>query len=358
LIPQRLRRRVYRWLYPEQFQRRIGMNIDIVGACNLRCPSCPVGNMGPINGTGLMDKGLFTRIIEKAKNELSVGAVNLFNWTEPLLHPELPEFIRTVKRHGLPCSISSNLNVMKNIEEVLRAGPDDFRISLSGFSQRVYSQTHVRGDIERVRDNMRILSETKRRIGNRVTRVHVYFHKYRHNLHEVDLMRKFAAELGFDWMDHWAYYMPLERTLELVEGTLPEAQQRFVDEFFALPIRAAIRATGPFKSERCSLLEDQITVNHDGNVLLCCTVYDYKKNTLGQLLDMSAADLERAKSRHPTCDRCTEHGLHVYFNYHSFPTVRENFDDLAKRNVAKLANIPAPLVALPVVSSPGAAVER
>src|SRR5262245_50447465 len=74
------------------------LTVDIVGACNLRCPSCPVGNTGPVNEKGLMSTDLFQRIINKAAAEFGICGVLLFNWTESLLHPQLPEFIRIVKR--------------------------------------------------------------------------------------------------------------------------------------------------------------------------------------------------------------------------------------------------------------------
>ncbi len=327
-FPYELRKRVYRWLYPPGSRKPLIMYIDVVGSCNLRCPSCPVGNMGAVNPSGLMDKRLFEQIIAKAAHEFHVGAVYLFNWTEPLLHPELPELVRIVKREGLFCGLSSNLNVLKNIDAVLQAEPDDFRISLSGFTQEVYGQTHAHGQIERVKQNMRLLSEAK-------TRIHVYYHKYKHNLAEIEPMRQYAAELGFDWLDGWAYYMPFERALELAEGRLPEEQRQFVERQFALPIVAAIEAAGRFKERPCALLEDQIAVDVRGDVNLCCAVYELAKNRLGHFLDLNSADLAKRKEHHPTCERCASHGLHSYFAYHDDPELRAVFDDLAQRNIAK-----------------------
>jgi MoaA/NifB/PqqE/SkfB family radical SAM enzyme len=350
-FPYAMRKRVYRWLYPPGSRKPLIMYIDVVGSCNLRCPSCPVGNMGSVNPSGLMDKALFAKIIAKAAREYHIGAVYLFNWTEPLLHPELPELIRLVKNEGLFCGISSNLNVMKNIDEVLRAAPDDFRISLSGFTQEVYGQTHAHGQIERVKQNMRLLSEAKKRVRNKHTRIHVYFHKYKHNVHEIEPMQQYAGQLGFDWHADWAYYMPLERTLELAEGRLAEDQQQFVAKQFALPIVEAIHAAGPFKDEPCDLLDDQITVDVHGNVNLCCAVYELEKNRLGRFLDLSPDDLRQRKRSHATCARCTEHGLHRYFTYYDHPQLRPLYDELARSNVAKKERPAHPLPLAPTIPS-------
>src|SRR5262249_24551182 len=153
--------------------------IDVIGSCNLRCPSCPVGNMGPLDESRVMPKEMFQRIVDKAFDEFGIRSVSLFNWTEPLLHPQLADFIRIVKSKGMYCLVSSNLNVMRNIDEVLKAGPDWFRISLSGFTQEIYGRTHKAGKIERVKENMRLLAEAKKRVGARRTMIKVYYHKYR-----------------------------------------------------------------------------------------------------------------------------------------------------------------------------------
>ncbi|MEJ0067494.1 MAG: hypothetical protein WDO24_00595 [Pseudomonadota bacterium] len=63
--------------------------IDVFGFCNLRCPSCPVGNIGDVGAhftKGVMSPALLNAILEKANREILIERVGLFNWTEPLLH--------------------------------------------------------------------------------------------------------------------------------------------------------------------------------------------------------------------------------------------------------------------------------
>ncbi|MBL8825980.1 MAG: radical SAM protein, partial [Planctomycetaceae bacterium] len=173
------------------FDRRRPMDfvIDVVGNCNLRCPSCPVGNMGAINPNGLLDVELFKKLMAKGAKDYNISHVELYNWAEPFLHPELPKLIQIVKSYDLPCWLSSNLNVIRNVEEALRANPDFLRISLSGFTQPVYEEGHAKGNVERVKANMRLLSEARRKVGNCTTNIQVFYHKYKYNLHEVEPMR-------------------------------------------------------------------------------------------------------------------------------------------------------------------------
>src|SRR5262245_16821 len=56
-------------LVPAQRKQRL-LTVDIVGTCNLRCPSCPVENVGT-NPSGLMSLDLFARIVDKARREFA-----------------------------------------------------------------------------------------------------------------------------------------------------------------------------------------------------------------------------------------------------------------------------------------------
>src|SRR5262245_53894840 len=66
--------------------RRFSFYIDIFGYCNLRCPSCPVGNWeddASVFHHGVMSRALLETILDKAKAECTIAGVALFNWTEP-----------------------------------------------------------------------------------------------------------------------------------------------------------------------------------------------------------------------------------------------------------------------------------
>jgi MoaA/NifB/PqqE/SkfB family radical SAM enzyme len=131
-----------------------------MGQCNLRCPSCPVGNCREVrNPMAIMKPELLSQIMAKATSECHVSGVGLFNWAEPLIQPKIAEIISAVQQYGVPCHLSSNLNDIRNLEAALRVNPAHLRISVSGFTQRVYGQTHRGGDIEVVKENMRRLAE-------------------------------------------------------------------------------------------------------------------------------------------------------------------------------------------------------
>lgn len=287
--------------------------IDIVGTCNLRCPTCPVGNSSHDGRPrGFMDRALFEAVVEKIARESPVPSpqVNLFNWGEPLLHPDLPHFLRVLRRAGMRSHLSSNLNIRRGLEEVVAAAPDDLKISLSGFSPETYGRAHLRGDLALVKRNMQEL----RRLLDRhrvATHVWVGHHIYRSNQHEAEAVRRFCADLGFAYHPFVAYYMPIERLMEVLDGQPNPRDRGILDDLLQHPAETQ-RAARERRSGRhdCELRFNQTVINHDGTVALCCTVYD-APNMLGvSFLDEDHAALEARRYAHPFCGPCMAANLH------------------------------------------------
>lgn len=331
LFPWSLKYYLYNKLYPKGGTKKPKfLAVDIVSSCNLRCPSCPVGNTGNIHSTGLMSLDMFRQVLRKARGEHGVRAVAPYNWTEPFLHPELPAFIRAAKQEKLACMISTNLNIARNIDEVIAAEPNFLRISLSGFTQEIYGKTHLRGDIEKVKENMRLLSEAHRRHGKNKTLITVFYHKYTHNLDELPLMREYAQSLGFEFEECWAYHTALEKLFEFMAGTLTEKELDFIEHMYAPPLAQAIDRASREPRRNCFLLENQIILDYQANVNLCCATYDYDNNRLGNFLHMSEADIVAAKQNHPTCAKCVGLGLDRYLTAHEIPALSKDLGAMAR----------------------------
>lgn len=318
---------------------RWSFDVDIVGRCNLACPSCPVGNMaGTPLQTGFMKPDLLDQILIKALAECHVTNFSLFNWTEPFIHPHLPEMVRLVKSHGIGCDLSTNLNLAKQIEAVVAAGPDTIKISLSGFTQEKYGITHRGGDIEVVKDNMKLLADAKRATQSK-TRVIVVFHRYLDNQEDEVQMRALASSLDFDFTTYWAYLMPVEKNLAYLERadapTRLNQEDRDLIDRLALPLDQAIEISRAAPVRDCRLRDRQMAINSEGNVMLCCSVFDQSRYTLAPFLETSLADLQAMKYGHDMCATCMQEGLHVLMTYGddqldrlALDNVRQNKPDL------------------------------
>jgi MoaA/NifB/PqqE/SkfB family radical SAM enzyme len=293
--------------------------VDIVGGCNLRCPSCPVGNSS--NETtphGVMAPELLDRIAAKAAREFREPTIYLFNWAEPFLHPRLDEMILAVKRHGLAVELSSNLNIARNFDKVLAAEPRTLRVSVSGFEQGNYGLTHKRGNIERVKANMARLAEVKKEIGSK-TKLTMLFHRYLGNHEDEANMKAYAEGLGYEFSAVWAYFMPAEKMVALGEGgiddpRLNDADREVIGRFALDPVEA-IEIAKTHKDKPCRLLDRSMALNHKGEVLLCCATYDAKRFSVGTFVDAPIETIQQHRETHNYCGECTAQGGHVYFNY-------------------------------------------
>lgn len=292
-----------------------------------------MGNSRDIPRTkGVMEPALLDRIMRKAVSECEVSTVGLFNWTEPLLHPRLPELVRVVRSYGVPCSISTNLSVNKNFDDLLASNPEAIYVSTSGFTQAIYERTHKGGDIELVKSNMKTLAEANAKCGDK-THITVMFHRYRGNQQDELLMRDFSESLGFSFQTDHARMMPLDKTLAYANHDSSMAQLTSDDyeilKLLPIPLDEAMRIAVQHKAQPCSFLSSQIVIDVLGEVQLCCAVYDSSKYAIGNYLNTPLQHIQELRHSHPMCIRCTSAGGHVYV-----PASAPEFEIVAANNLA------------------------
>ena len=307
--------------------------VDVVGGCNLRCPSCPVGNSDAKNPNGHMRPEFLDRIVGKAVAECPRVEFGLFNWTEPFMHPDLAAMVRVVKSHGVACGLSSNFNIMRNIDALMEANPDYLKVSVSGFHQDHYGVTHKLGEVDAVKRNMIAVAEAKQRAGA-TTRLTVPFHRYLGNHEDEAEMKEFSESLGFDFDPAWAYLMPMEKALAFAQPDAIDVKLTVQDEELierlALPLGEAIEACKEANERRCKLRDRQMALNHEGKMMLCCATYDQQKYVLASYLELPLAELQELKFRHEQCTSCMQNGLHTLYTYGT-----DRLDELALANVAR-----------------------
>ncbi|MEN6586041.1 MAG: TIGR04372 family glycosyltransferase [Sulfuricella sp.] len=310
--------------------------IDIVGACNLKCASCPNGNSDPsLQKHGLMSLDTFRQIIEKIRSERA-GAekirIDLYNWGEPCQHPQLPEFIRMVKEAGYKCGISCNLSRAKNPEALIAAQPDFIRVSLSGFEQSVYGQTHNGGDIESVKNNLNKLRAAIDRLKAN-TIVQVGYLLYRHNCgNDLTSMRHLCDELDFLFSPAPAMLMPLEKLLDATGDHVSPEALPLLDKLLFHPKKMRALAM-PYRNQHtgCSLRTGNLSINFDGSVPLCCAVYDKKYDIVSNYLHTPEKDIQKQRNAHPLCAECTSSMSDLTYNGIRFPGFLAHFESRVEK---------------------------
>jgi len=293
--------------------------IDIMGTCNLKCGSCPHSIEGHEVPKGSMTFETFQRVLDKALQEApNLSHISLYSWGEPLLHPKLPQIINLAHERGLAVAVSSNLslNLDARLGEIVHSCPDYFKISLSGYSQEVYQSTHQGGDINLVKSNlfkMRHLMDKQ----NKQFLVDINYHLYRNNHgEELRNFKSLAKDLGFALSETFALVMPLERVFDHLDGKPDYHTQKLDEELLLVTVDEGIEASGgrTLGARPCTYLENQVNINADLSVPLCCLTFERNERTIvaGNYLERSVDDIQRAKSLMTLCTRCQSEGLPEY----------------------------------------------
>lgn len=273
--------------------------IDIVDVCNLNCTDCPRGQ-GAIKSTNKrMSIDDLSRILDKAEAECKLVNVSLYNWTEPFLHPKLAEMIRTVKSRDVSCSLSTNLALKKKpaLEEVLIQRPDEIIVSVSGFSQEIYSRYHRGGDIEVVKSNLRTMAGVLKTHRISGVKIEVHYLQFVNNLHESPLMKDFCDELGMGFLEMPANSAEGATTEESSKYLLPRNQQNA----FGVDIDEDLEIK---KSWPCQLLDDIQVIDVNGDSYLCCGCGNFPHYFIGNFMTTSFRDLFRKRMTHELCEGC------------------------------------------------------
>jgi len=140
------------------------VDIEVTNDCNLRCPFCQYALRRGKVKRGRITFDIIKKIIDEgADNGLYGVKFNL--WGEPLLHPQLHEFIKYAKQKGL-IDVYFNTNAMllnKDVShKLIDAGLDRISISFEGYTKSVYEKYRVGAKYEKVLlniENMQILKK-------------------------------------------------------------------------------------------------------------------------------------------------------------------------------------------------------
>lgn len=293
-------------------------NIEVSGTCNLQCAACARGSSNEVDAPkGFMDIALFEALLQKIKKE-SPGketALYLFNWSEPFLHPQLPELVGLANKYGLSPHLSSNLVRPLNLKDVLKAKPQSLRVSLSGYYPEIYNQTHCTGDINLVKSNAYLLRYLMNQF-NSTFPVEFCFLKYLHNMEQdYTKVKLLAQELDFNFIEAWAFFTPLEKLIQYYEGYL-EKEHPVLDLLAIKPEEAmAVSLRQKPNIPNCLLRSNQTAINVDGSVALCCAVYSPDYNVSDNFLDQSHEQLQKAKDIHPMCLVCMKYAAYITYTY-------------------------------------------
>jgi MoaA/NifB/PqqE/SkfB family radical SAM enzyme len=291
--------------------------IDILGSCNLKCASCPHSNTNNSVPKGSMSLETFRKVFDKALTESGdLTHISLYSWGEPLIHPEIDQIVRYAHQSNVAVALSSNLSltIEDRLDKLIATGPDYLKVSVSGYYPSAYNRTHAGGDINLVKSNLyklRYLID-KYKVG---TLVDINYHLYNdNNKKNLEKFESLAEELGFLISKTFALIMPLERVIAHCEGKSDESTLT-LNKSLLVTLEEGINASSKNRLPQnyCPFRENQVNINADLTVPVCCVVYERDGNMVSNnYLQTGIDEINSRKRDIRTCEKCSKLGLPEY----------------------------------------------
>jgi radical SAM protein with 4Fe4S-binding SPASM domain len=263
--------------------------IEISNLCNLSCRFCP----GTKRPKGRMDLERFSSILEKLKGYTEFVYFHLMG--EPLLHPDLPQFLDVAGKMGFKVILTTNGTLLEERKKLLLSSPavHKVNISLHAFEANDLSvpfETYVDG----------CLNYGKAAEGKKLT-VFRLWNSGGEDKQNGLLLQKLEEVFPKPWKDG-------RKGTQLASKVYLEPGEKF-----DWPDLNAPEEEGPYF---CYGLRDQIGILWDGTVVPCCL--DHEGDIpLGNILTQTMEEIlesDRAKAIYdgfskkeaaePLCRRC------------------------------------------------------
>ena len=224
----------------------------------------------------MLKKDFFTRTIDEIHRELLY--LIFYFQGEPYLNPDFLDMVKYASGKGIYTATSTNAHYLndENARRTVESGLDRLIISIDGTTQDVYSQYRVGGRLEKVIQGARNIVLWKKKLRSRTPYVFFQFLVVRPNEHQLDDVRRLAAEIGVDdvrFKTAQVYDFEQDPNRLIPENTRYSRYRRQADGRF--------RPVNPL-SNHCWKLWHANVITWDGLVVPCC----FDKDALHQLGDL------------------------------------------------------------------------
>lgn len=173
------------------------VTFEITKRCNIRCEHCYNFDRSIVHTPGSFSDELSSAEIMKIIDEVrAMGGLYLsFTGGEPLLHPDLPEFVAHARRNRMVAHVKSNGTMFdeRMVKRLVEAGISAVKVSLYGATPETHDAfTHSHGSHRRTISGIRAAKESG-------IDIKVSFNLMKTNAHEIGEMVAFAKSLDISY---------------------------------------------------------------------------------------------------------------------------------------------------------------
>ncbi len=291
--------------------------IEVTNECNLRCITCY--SHQDWRKREYMPFSVYQKVIDEIP-EKNNKSISLYNYWEPLLHPEIWKMIGYAKWSGIKnIKIATNGTILnlKKIIEIVKGWLDYISISIDWTTQDVYEIFRIWWSLFNVIRNIKNLVRIKEDLQSSLI-IELQFIIMRHNEWQIEDIMKLAKELKVDLLRYktvlikdkkWEYLLPSNKKYSRYTNT---------------------------SVKYCNKPKESIVVNVDGKIIPCCYITDnfitkytfwniknenfqevFSKNKNQQFIKEVTTD----KSNTDYCKDCSEWNLNL-----NYKLIKLNYD--------------------------------
>jgi MoaA/NifB/PqqE/SkfB family radical SAM enzyme len=228
------------------------------------CPSCPTATKAiqPNIEIGYLKFHDFRRLIDENPH---VRQVELSNYGEMLLHPNLLEIFQYAHSKGVHLTADNGVNFNTASEDILEGlvqfGFRSMTCSIDGVSEETYKKYRVNGRLQNVLENIKRINSYKEQHHTKYPQLTWQFIVFGHNEHEIRSARKLASELKmrFRVKLNWESQFSPVKDRKYLRKMIGSASRDEFEEQYNLDYMHRI----------CHQLWNQPQINWDGKILGC-----------------------------------------------------------------------------------------
>ncbi|MBD3216052.1 MAG: radical SAM protein [Candidatus Lokiarchaeota archaeon] len=248
------------------------VQIEISSRCNLECYLCPKGR-GEVKRDILdLDINKFRLLMDEL--EKFDPKIQLWNYGEPLMHPQINKILNLINNRFSYCSISTNGQIMnqKLAQIIVNCGLTKIIFSIDGITQKSYEKYRKRGDFEKSITNLKKIIRAKEEYNSNID-ITVQFIIFKHNIHELSKLGAFFFPMGVnEIMVKSAIMMFYNEDKEMKKIARNYLDLKYRGERYKIK-NGNLKYRGsplPF----CPIIDNSFVVTSDMDFLVCC--WDYK----------------------------------------------------------------------------------
>jgi hypothetical protein len=299
------------------------MYVELVDSCPYACKTCPVG-IDPRRDGNRMPIETFRQILDKAQSEVKVRKVQLYRWSDPLMHKDLHLFIEECNKRGIRCSTSSIMQYsLCDFGKVFAARPAEFRVSYSGRNMAMYQKN---SDHDRFLEK---LDEVYTKYPRYPETKHVmFFHVYKNNGEDYEPAKRLAQKYGLEFEAFPATLMVYDH---IIHGSYTEEDRETLSWLTETPEENIARQKRKhLEDDYCNMQSKEIALDTRGDMQQCQLLFR-REYTIGNFLTTPLKDLRRKVMSHPICKACKSKGVGHYSLIFADPAVEEKAVEAANR---------------------------